>query len=127
MAVKRRPARKRKARKGGAKSESARAMETIEKSIEVNAPLRQVYDQWTQSEEFPKFMEGVQTVRQLDDQRLFWRAEIWGKTEEWEAEIYEQIPDRRIAWRSVVGAPNAGAVSFESLGPSTTRVTLSIN
>ena len=102
-------------------------METIEKSIEVSAPLRQVYNQWTQFEEFPKFMEGVQTVRQLDDQRLFWRAEIWGKTEEWEAQIYEQLPDRRIAWRSITGAPNAGAVSFESIGPSTTRVTLSIN
>jgi uncharacterized membrane protein len=102
-------------------------METIEKSIEVNAPLRQVYNQWTQFEEFPKFMEGVETVRQLDDQRLFWRAEIWGKTEEWEAEIYEQIPDQRIAWRSISGVPNAGAVSFESLGPNTTRVTLTIN
>ena len=102
-------------------------METIEKSIEVNAPLRQVYNQWTQFEEFPKFMEGVETVRQLDDQRLFWRAEIWGKTEEWEAEIYEQIPDQRIAWRSVSGVPNAGAVSFESIDPNTTRVTLTIN
>jgi uncharacterized membrane protein len=102
-------------------------METIEKSIEVNAPLRQVYNQWTQFEEFPKFMEGVETVRQLDEQRLFWRAEIWGKTEEWEAEIYEQIPDQRIAWRSISGVPNAGAVSFESLGPNTTRVTLTIN
>jgi uncharacterized membrane protein len=102
-------------------------METIEKSIEVNAPLRQVYNQWTQFEDFPRFMEGVEEVRQLNDQRLFWRAQIWGKTEEWEAEIYEQIPDQRIAWRSVVGAPNAGAVSFAPVGADRTRVTLTIN
>jgi uncharacterized membrane protein len=102
-------------------------METIEKSIEVHAPLQQVYNQWTQFEEFPKFMEGVEEVRQLNDQRLFWRARIWGKTEEWEAEIYEQVPDQRIAWRSVLGAPNAGAVSFASLGPAATSVTLSLS
>ena len=102
-------------------------METIEKSIEVNAPLQQVYNQWTQFEEFPKFMEGVQEVRQLSDQRLFWRAQIWGKTEEWEAEIHEQVPDQRIAWRSVVGAPNAGTVSFAALDPNSTRVTLSLS
>jgi uncharacterized membrane protein len=102
-------------------------METIEKSIEVNAPLEQVYNQWTQFEEFPKFMEGVEEVRQLDDRRLFWRAQIWGKTEEWEAEIYEQVPEERIAWRSITGAPNAGAVSFVAVTPEKTRVTLALN
>jgi len=102
-------------------------METIEKSIEVEAPLREVYNQWTQFEEFPKFMDGVEEVRQLDDKRLFWRAQIWGKAEEWEAEIFEQIPDQRIAWRSVVGAPNAGAVSFAPVSSSRTRVTLTLN
>jgi uncharacterized membrane protein len=102
-------------------------METIEKSIEVSAPLEQVYNQWTQFEEFPKFMEGVEEVRQLDDRRLFWRAQIWGKTEEWEAEIYEQVPEERIAWRSITGAPNAGAVSFVAVTPEKTRVTLALN
>lgn len=102
-------------------------MEQIEKSIEVDAPLRAVYNQWTQFEDFPKFMQGVQEVRQLDDQRLFWRAEIMAKDVEWEAEIYEQIPDRRIAWRSISGHPNAGAVSFEPLGPDRTRVTLALS
>jgi len=102
-------------------------METIEKSIEVDAPLQQVYNQWTQFEEFPKFMDGVEEVRQLSDTRLFWRVTIWGKTEEWEAEIYEQIKDQRIAWRSVVGAPNAGAVSFAPAGTGKTRVTLTLN
>lgn len=102
-------------------------MERIEKSIEVDVPLRTAYNQWTQFEEFPKFMEGVEEVRQLDDKRLFWRAQIAGKHTEWEAEIYEQIPDSRIAWRSTTGAPNAGAVSFQSVGPERTRVNLMID
>src|SRR4051812_28566030 len=76
-------------------------MERIEKHIEVPAPLRAVYNQWTQFEDFPKFMEGVKEVRQLNDKRLFWRAEILGQDIEWEAEIYEQVPNTRIAWRSV--------------------------
>lgn len=99
-------------------------MERIEKSIEVDAPLRAVYNQWTQFEEFPKFMDGVEEVRQLDEKRLFWKAQIAGKTTEWEAEIYEQVPDSRIAWRSTSGAPNAGAVSFASAGENRTRVNL---
>jgi uncharacterized membrane protein len=99
-------------------------MERIEKSIEVEAPLSSVYNQWTQFEEFPHFMDGVQEVRQLEDNRLFWRAEIAGKLTEWEAEIYEQVPDTRIAWRSTSGAPNAGAVSFQAISPQITRVNL---
>jgi uncharacterized membrane protein len=102
-------------------------MERIEKSIEVEAPLSSVYNQWTQFEEFPRFMDGVQEVRQLEDNRLFWRAEIVGKTTEWEAEIYEQVPDTRIAWRSLSGAPNAGAVSFQAVSPTITRVNLVID
>ncbi|MGI8605247.1 MAG: SRPBCC family protein [Verrucomicrobiales bacterium] len=101
-------------------------METIEKSIEVNAPLRAVYNQWTQFEEFPRFMEGVEAVRQLDDKRLFWRAKICGNTEEWEAEIFEQVPDSRIAWRSITGAKNSGQVTFAPLGEFSTRVTLTL-
>ena len=101
-------------------------MERIVKFITVKAPLRAVYNQWTQFEEFPKFMEGVEEVRQLDDKRLFWRAKIWGQTIEWEAEIYEQIPDKRIAWRSIGGHPNAGAVTFAAEGMEATRVTLAI-
>jgi len=102
-------------------------METIEKSIEVDAPLQAVYNQWTQFEEFPRFMQGVEEVRQITDTRLFWKAEIWGKAAEWEAEIYEQIPDQRIAWRSVTGHPNAGAVNFQSVGENRTRVTLTMS
>lgn len=100
-------------------------MEHITKSIEVDAPLRAVYNQWTQFEEFPKFMDGVQEVRQIDDSHLFWRASIWGKEVEWNAEIHEQVPDSRIAWRSTTGHPNAGAVFFEPLGDKT-RVTLTL-
>jgi len=89
-------------------------------------PLNTVYNQWTQFEEFPRFMEGIEEVRQLDDKRLHWRASIGGKREEWDAEIVQQVPDQRIAWRSTSGAPNAGVVTFESLAPATTRVQLQL-
>ena len=102
-------------------------MERIEKSIEVRCPVRTVYNQWTQFEEFPKFMTGVKEVRQLDDTHQHWRAEIWGKDKEWDAEIVEQVPDQRIAWRSTSGdAPNGGAVRFEAVGPDRTRVNLTM-
>jgi uncharacterized membrane protein len=99
-------------------------MSSVTKSIEVNVPVHVAYNQWTQFEEFPKFMEGVQEVRQLDDKHLHWRAEINGKTEEWDAEITEQIPDKRIAWRSTSGAPNGGVVAFRSISPTSTEITL---
>ena len=84
-----------------------------ETSILVHAPLDQVYNQWTQFEEFPRFMEGVEAVRQLDDRRLFWRARIGGVTKQWESEIVDQTPNRRIAWRGIGEQKNAGAVLFE--------------
>src|SRR5438552_1818592 len=102
-------------------------MESVEKSIEVDAPVSKVYNQWTQFEEFPRFMEGVAEVRQLDDKRLHWVAEISGKRKEWNAEIFEQIPDQRIAWRSTTGAKNSGMVNFYPLGEERTRVTLKLN
>jgi uncharacterized membrane protein len=86
-----------------------------------------VYNQWTQFEEFPRFMEGVEEVKQLDDKRLRWRAEIAGKVLEWDAEIFEQIPDKRVAWRSKTGALNTGMVNFESLGPNRTKIWLKLN
>jgi uncharacterized membrane protein len=102
-------------------------MDHVEKEIEVEAPISMVYNQWTQFEEFPRFMDGVEEVKQLDDKRLRWRAEIGGKVVEWDAEIFEQIPDRRIAWRSTTGALNTGMVNFEPLGPNRTRVSLKLN
>ena len=102
-------------------------MERIKKSIEVDRPLSDVYNQWTQFEEFPRFMEGVKEVRQLDDQRLHWRADIGGKEKEWTAKIIEQIPDDRIAWESQSGEYTSGQVDFARLGPDRTRVTLELS
>ena len=102
-------------------------METIEKSIEVDAPISTVYNQWTQFEEFPRFMEGVKEVRQLDDKRLHWHAEIAGKDKQWDAEIYRQEPDQAIAWRSTSGAANGGEVRFTSAGSGATKVTLTMS
>ncbi len=102
-------------------------MKTIEKSINVNVPLSQAYNQWTQFEEFPHFLEGVKEVKQLDDKSLHWKAEIAGKSEEWIAEITEQIPDQRIAWRSTQGAKNSGAVNFSAQGTDQTEVTLKVD
>ena len=100
-------------------------MERIEKSVEVNCPVSTVYNQWTQFEEFPRFMAGVKEVKQLDDTHMHWHAEIWGKDKEWDAEITRQEPDRCIAWRSTSGdAPNAGTVWFEPKGPDRTLVKL---
>ena len=79
-------------------------MSSIEKNIEVDVPVRTAYNQWTQFEEFPRFMEGVKEVRQLDAKRLHWRAEIGGKELDWTAEITQQLPDERITWRSTSGA-----------------------
>jgi len=101
-------------------------MKTIAKSITVNVPLSQAYNQWTQFEEFPHFMEGVKEVKQLDDKSLHWKAEIAGKSEEWNAEITEQIPNQRIAWRSTNGAKNSGAVSFSAQGTDQTEVNLEV-
>src|SRR5919206_4114871 len=100
---------------------------SIEKSIEVNVPVHTAYNQWTQFESFPEFMEGVEEVRQLDHQRLHWRARIGGKEKEWDAEIVEQQPDQRVAWRSLSGAANDGVVTFEPIDADTTRVTLALD
>ena len=102
-------------------------METIEKDIEVEAPVSTVYNQWTQFEDFPKFMEGVEEVKQLDDRRLYWKAEVGGKEKEWDAEIFQQIPDHRIAWRSTSGVANSGMVNFEPLTSGKTRISLRLN
>ena len=97
-------------------------MSTIEKSIDINAPAQKVYNQWTQFEEFPRFMDGVLEVRQLDDKRLHWRTNIGGKEKDFIAEITEQLPDKRIAWRSRSGASHAGVVTFDALNDRQTRI-----
>jgi uncharacterized membrane protein len=100
---------------------------TIQKTVDVAVPVRTAYNQWTQFEEFPRFMEQVESVTQLDDRRLHWRARIGGKQLEWDAEITEQIPDKRVAWRSTSGARNAGAVTFYRLSDRTSRVSLQLD
>lgn len=97
---------------------------SIERSIDVNVPVRTAYNQWTQFEEFPHFMEGVQEVRQLTDTQLHWKANIGGKVKEWDAKITEQIPDERIAWTNTSGARNAGVVTFHRLADNKTRIML---
>ncbi|HKA70039.1 MAG TPA: SRPBCC family protein [Actinomycetes bacterium] len=97
---------------------------TVDKSIEVSVPVRMAYNQWTQFEEFPKLMGGVEEVRQIDDRTLHWVAEIAGVRREWDATILEQVPDRRIAWIAIDGKTNSGAVEFEPLGTDRTLVRL---
>jgi uncharacterized membrane protein len=101
-------------------------MSTIERSIDVNVPVRTAYDQWTQFEEFPRFMQGVTSVKQMGDRNLRWHAEVGGKAKEWTAEITEQIPDERVAWRSTSGARNAGVVTFHRLNDRSTRIMLQL-
>jgi uncharacterized membrane protein len=98
----------------------------VEKSVEVNVPVSTAYNQWTQFEEFPRFMGGVKEVRQLDDRRMHWVAEIAGVKREWDAKVLEQVPDRKVAWAATEGATNAGAVHFQPVGTDRTMVRLSL-
>ncbi|HJV75163.1 MAG TPA: SRPBCC family protein [Noviherbaspirillum sp.] len=100
---------------------------SAEQSIEVDVPVSTAYNQWTQFEDFPKFMESVHEVRQLDDTHLHWRATVAGKEQEWDAEITEQIPDKRIAWRSITGVRNSGVVTFHKISDSKTRIMLQMD
>ena len=101
-------------------------MPSIKKDIVVDVPVKAAYDQWTQFESFPQFMDGVKEVVQLDEKTLRWRASIGGKEQEWESDITEQVPDRHIAWRSTTGAPNAGSVMFDP-SDGKTRVSLELS
>jgi uncharacterized membrane protein len=116
-------------RKRGASKQSFSGGTTprvIESSIEVAVPVSAAYNQWTQFEEFPQFMDGVEEVRQLDDTRLHWVASVGGRRAEWDAKILEQHPDRQISWISEDGKKNRGTVTFESLGEKRTLIRLSL-
>jgi uncharacterized membrane protein len=102
-------------------------MSQIIETVDVDVPVRTAYDQWTQFESFPMFMDGVEKVEQLDDTTLRWTAEIAGQKRTWKAKITEQAPDQRIAWTSIDGAKNAGVVTFHRLDDSKTRVTLQLD
>jgi uncharacterized membrane protein len=109
------------------KSGNRAGMSTVEESIEVDVPISTAYNQWTQFEDFPQFMSSVQEVRQLDDTRLRWKATVAGKEKQWDAEITHQIPDKKIAWRSTTGVQNAGAVTFDRISDTRTRITLTMS
>ena len=97
-------------------------MASVHESIVVDVPVDTAYNQWTQFEEFPKFMEGVKSVEQLDNTHLRWTAEIGGEEHMWEAEITEQVPNRAVSWRARDGKYNSGKVTFEPLASEKTRV-----
>ena len=99
----------------------------VEKTITVDVPISTAYNQWTQFEEFPTFMEGVESVQQVDDTHLVWSAEVGGKKEEWRAEITEQHPDHRIAWKATEGRENAGVVTFHQIDENTTRIAVQMD
>ncbi len=102
-------------------------MSKIEESVDVNVPVRVAYNQWTQFEEFPRFMKGVESVTQEGDTKLHWVASIAGVRKEWDAVITQQEPDQRIAWTSTTGATNGGAVDFHRLDDELTRINLTLD
>jgi len=103
-------------------------MPKIEDTIEVQVPVQQAYNQWTQFEDFPKFMEGIQSVQQLDETHVQWVAEIRGETREWTTEITEQQPDEKVAWKTIDGeVKNDGVVTFEPIGEAQTRVNVQMD
>jgi uncharacterized membrane protein len=103
-------------------------MPKVDESIDVGVPVERAYNQWTQFEEFPKFMEGIQSVQQLDDGHVKWVAEVRGETREWTTEITEQRPDEKIAWKTIGGeVKNDGIVTFEQLGNDQTRINVEMD
>jgi uncharacterized membrane protein len=101
-------------------------MSTVEQSIDIDVPVRVAYDQWTQFESFPQFMDGVEEVRQIDDTHLYWRAKVAGRDVEWDAVITEQLPDERVAWKATDGKANAGVVTFHRLSDDSSRIMVQI-
>lgn len=102
-------------------------MPTVEQSIDVNVPVSTAYNQWTQFESFPEFMGGVEEVRQLGDDLTHWRTTVGGVEREFDAAITEQVPEERVAWRSVDGKTHGGVVTFHRLSADTTRVMVQID
>jgi uncharacterized membrane protein len=102
-------------------------MSQVEQSIEVDVPVSTAYNQWTQFEQFPRFMEAIEEVRQLDDTHLHWVADVGGRKHEWDAEITEQKPDERVAWKSTDGKRNAGVVSFHRLTDNSCKIMAQID
>jgi len=101
-------------------------MTVTKRTIDVDASAHSAYEQWSRFGELPRFMEGVQEVRRLDDSRLKWVADVCGERVEWYGKVTEEVTDHRLAWESDDGLVNSGVVTFEQLGPNETRVTLEI-
>lgn len=102
-------------------------MSRITSEIEIGVPVRAAYDQWTQFESFPEFMDGIDKVVQLDDTTLEWTATIAGVQKQWRAKVIEQRPDQLVAWKSIDGAPNDGSVRFQPISSDRTRVALTVD
>lgn len=102
-------------------------MPTVEQSIDVNVPVSTAYNQWTQFESFSEFMGGVEEVHQVADDMTHWRTTVGGVEREFDAAITEQIPEERVAWRSVDGKTHGGVVTFHRLSPDTTRIMVQID
>ena len=102
-------------------------MESVQRILDVNGPVAAAYEQWTRFEDFPRFMDGVEEVRRIDDTHLHWRASIAGRPHEGDCVITRELPDEVIAWRSTSGTPNAGHVRFEAVGADTTRIALRLD
>ena len=103
-------------------------MSSIQESVDVEVPIRTAYDQWTQFESFPNFMDGVESITQTDATHTHWVTKIDGVKREFDAEITEQLPDERVAWKSTAGeAKHAGVVTFHRLDDSKTRVMIQID
>ena len=102
-------------------------MSTVKETVDVDVPVHTAYNQWTQFGDFPSFMEGVEEIRQIDDRHLHWVAELGGTRHEWDAEITEQLPDERVAWRNTNGKENAGVVTFHKLDEQRSKVMVQLD
>lgn len=102
-------------------------MSRVEETIRVEVPVSTAYNQWTQFAEFPRFMDHVDEVRQLDDTHLHWRVSLAGKTEDFDAVITEQVPDTRIAWKSTSGREHAGVVDFHRIDDEHSEVAVALD
>ncbi len=102
-------------------------MASVKDSIDVNVPASLAYTYWSRFEDFPKFMDDVEEIRRTSPDQLHWRAKVAGKKEEWDAKVTEDVPAKRISWRSIGGVKNGGTVSFEMLSPTSTRVALEMD
>lgn len=102
-------------------------MSSVTESVDVNVPVSAAYNQWTQFEEFPQFMDGVDQISQLDEAHTHWVTSIGGVQREFDAEITEQHPDERVAWTSTDGTTHAGVVTFHRLSDAQCRVTVQLD